>query len=641
MSDAMKFRYDINWLRAVAVIAVVAFHFEPEVIPGGFVGVDVFFVISGYLMTRIICSSYDGGRFSYFKFLSARINRIFPAMALVCLALLFWGWFYLSPQDYKDVGMHVASSVSFLSNFVYWRETGYFDASSLEKWLLHTWSLSVEWQFYVVYPFYLVVLKRFFSSVFVQVYLVTFLLLFALSSYGSFLYPDASYYLLPFRAWEMVAGGVAYIFSYSVGEGAKRWFSMFGISLIVISFFLYDESFPWPSFFALLPVLGAFCVIAANAKTTKLGMNFCIQSIGKWSYSIYLWHWPIVVGGHYFSLPYVSFWGIPLSFLMGFLSYRYIESISWRSSINWLSIVKGKPFLASLAALLLGVGVFFENGFVNRFSEDKIERLSVISSDLIMPYRGNGYCFYSFNKNSTLNVSLENGTECTLGYGGGPNNTLFFGDSYAGHFDPFWDRFFTVHEHAVTSVSTNWCYPSFDITFPGSVTHKSYQQCLLNRNYLKEQIESGDIDNLILAGSWAKLDQGMRSEVLNVVRFALSAGIKVVVMPAPQSFYSNPMPRLERSLLLGTDFEIQDLMSPASESANLAFLESLSDFSGVMFLSSKDLFSPQQVFSLEGVDVPYSLDGGHISLLGSLKAYDYFSGTEAERSLVEFLGFDY
>ncbi|HDC4429464.1 TPA: acyltransferase, partial [Enterobacter asburiae] len=161
--NSMKFRHDINGLRAIAVMAVVLFHFNPSMLPGGFIGVDVFFVISGFLMTSIIVGGINNNSFNIAKFYCARANRIIPALSVLCITLLIFGWFNLTPSDYKMLAKHAASSIGFISNIIYMGETGYFDASSHEKWLLHTWSLSVEWQFYIFYPLLIILLKKFIS----------------------------------------------------------------------------------------------------------------------------------------------------------------------------------------------------------------------------------------------------------------------------------------------------------------------------------------------------------------------------------------------------------------------------------------------------------------------------------------------
>ncbi|MFT7682398.1 MAG: peptidoglycan/LPS O-acetylase OafA/YrhL, partial [Moritella dasanensis] len=148
----MKFRTDLNGLRAIALIAVVLFHFNPSIAPGGFAGVDIFFVISGFLMTGIIFKGLNTNSLNLAEFYLCRANRIIPPLALLCFTLLLFGWFLLPPMDYINLGMHAASSVSFLSNITYFYEADYFDAGAYEKWLLHTWSLSVEWQFYIIYP---------------------------------------------------------------------------------------------------------------------------------------------------------------------------------------------------------------------------------------------------------------------------------------------------------------------------------------------------------------------------------------------------------------------------------------------------------------------------------------------------------
>jgi peptidoglycan/LPS O-acetylase OafA/YrhL len=223
----MQFRKDINGLRAIAVIAVVLFHFNASWMPGRFAGVDVFFVISGFLMTGIIFRGIEQESFSVLKFYVARANRIIPALAVLCLVMLVFGWFYLAPLDFKALGKHVSNSMFFLSNITYSRESGYFDASSHEKWLLHTWSLSVEWQFYIIYPLVLVALRKFMPlKAMKMVILFGTAFSFILCVFATYKWPNPAYYLLPTRAWEMMIGGVAYIYPFAIKDKLKKPFRM-------------------------------------------------------------------------------------------------------------------------------------------------------------------------------------------------------------------------------------------------------------------------------------------------------------------------------------------------------------------------------------------------------------------------------
>ncbi|MFT6212948.1 MAG: peptidoglycan/LPS O-acetylase OafA/YrhL, partial [Alphaproteobacteria bacterium] len=323
----MQFRKDINGLRAIAVIAVVLFHFNASWISGGFAGVDVFFVISGFLMTGIIFRGIEQGNFSILKFYVARANRIIPALAALCLALFIWGWFYLTPYDYKALGKHIASSMFFLSNIAYWKEAGYFDAASHEKWLLHSWSLSAEWQFYIIYPLILVGIRKFMSVKALKLMVLLGVILgFMLCVVVTYKAPNPAYYLLPTRAWEMMIGGVAYLYPFAIAEKRKKFLEWSGLLLIIASYFLISKENPWPGYLAFFPVLGSFFIIQAGRNNSFVTGNFIFQKLGAWSYSIYLWHWPLVVAIYYFSLNDVFIYiGIALSILLGFLSNRYIE----------------------------------------------------------------------------------------------------------------------------------------------------------------------------------------------------------------------------------------------------------------------------------------------------------------------------
>lgn len=361
----MKFRKDINGLRAIAVIGVLLFHFNASWMPGGFAGVDVFFVISGFLMTGIIFRGIEQEKFSILNFYVARANRIIPALVLLCLVLMVFGWFYLTPFDYKVLGKHVASSVGFLSNIIYWMESGYFDTSSLEKWLLHTWTLSVEWQFYIIYPLILVAMRNFLSIRTMKLtILVAMVLGFAFCVFATYRWPNASYFLLPTRAWEMLIGGVAYLYPLTLQESRKKLVEWIGLILVVSSYFVISAENPWPGYLALFPVLGSFLIIQAQRNDSIVTSNIVFQKIGAWSYSIYLWHWPLVVAIYYFSLSssYI-YLGMALSILLGFLSYKYVEKIKFpRSFPTLLSYLKCKPIYIAIVGMGIGTTLYATNG---------------------------------------------------------------------------------------------------------------------------------------------------------------------------------------------------------------------------------------------------------------------------------------
>lgn len=367
----MKFREDINALRAIAVVAVVIFHFNHSWLPGGFAGVDVFFVISGFLMTMIIVKGLDRETFSILSFYKARVRRIIPALAFLCFILMVLGYLLLSPIDYLNLGKHTAASLTFTSNIVYWTESNYFNASSIEKWLLHTWSLSVEWQFYLIYPVVLVLLNKFLNLKQLKLLLVAgTVAALLLSIFVTLKSSSTAYFLLPTRAWQMLAGGLVFLYPIYLGNKAKNVGLILGLLLILTSFFVFSPATPWPGYASLLPIIGACLVLISNNGESKLVDNKLCHVIGKWSYSIYLWHWPIVVAGFYFSLG--QYWwavGMPLSILLGALSFMFIES----KSLTDYRLDKMKYLLRPLpsAAVIasLGAVVFLTNGIIDRLAE--------------------------------------------------------------------------------------------------------------------------------------------------------------------------------------------------------------------------------------------------------------------------------
>lgn len=361
----MKFRSDINGLRAYAVIAVVIFHFFPSVLSGGFAGVDVFFVISGYLMTAIIVNRIETSGFSLIEFYLSRANRIIPPLAVLCTALFFWGYFFLPVYDFRIVGRDLFGAITFSSNIIFSLKQDYFEGDT--NFLLHTWSLSAEWQFYIVYPILILVTTRFAgirrTSYFV---LLLFFVSFITSMMYSSKYPSESYYLLHTRAWEMVAGGLAFLFPISLSKKGAKATELTGLALIVTSYLVFDEHSIWPGYNAIVPVLGTYLVITSS-RSSFLTNNQLAQLLGRWSYSIYLWHWPIAVGFSYYFIPQeLKGIGLLLSIFLGFISFKFIECLSFKS----IKISTNTVIHTAIAMLLVtvGVGTYLTNGLA--FKED-------------------------------------------------------------------------------------------------------------------------------------------------------------------------------------------------------------------------------------------------------------------------------
>lgn len=460
----MNYRYDINGLRAIAVIAVALFHFNPAWVPGGFAGVDVFFVISGFLMTSIIFRGLENNDFNLFKFYVARANRIIPALAVLCLVLLVLGWFYLPPLDYKALGRHVASSMVFLSNVIYWKEAGYFDAASHEKWLLHTWSLSVEWQFYIIYPIVLVVLKRFLSFKNLKRLIVIGTVLgFVFSVVATIKWPNPAYYLLPTRAWEMMMGGIAFVYPWSMSESKKKLTELIGLTLILASYAFVSRDVAWPGHFAFLPVLGTYLVIVANQQSSFITNNVILQYLGRWSYSIYLWHWPVVVFGYYINPQGWVLYGLLLSTLLGFTSFIVVESFSFKYFPNWLGMFKIKNSFMCLLIALAGLkATNGENAWLDR--QDQITKTTYSILTDSDPKFGSWGADVDGNQDFSLcrfNVSFitkeveSRLNNCHQRFGDG---VLILGDSHAKDlFGMVASRF--DHEFLVGVTSTHGCRP--------------------------------------------------------------------------------------------------------------------------------------------------------------------------------------
>jgi peptidoglycan/LPS O-acetylase OafA/YrhL len=383
------FRSDINGLRAWAVMAVILYHFNVPGFSGGFVGVDVFFVISGYLMTSIVVKGLELGQFSLLDFYAARIRRIVPALLVLCLILLGVGYFVVPPSDYEQLARHAIAALGFFSNSRFSSEAGYFDVASHQKWLLHTWSLSVEWQFYMLLPIVLATVWRFWPGRTVQ--LIVFLLGCALSLAASVIMTSQSssgaFYLLQARAWEMLAGGLVFLLARRLDfeQRTKVAVELLGLAMIALAVLIFDGGTAWPGWRAALPVLGAMMILAAHRDRSLWTGGHVAQWLGDRSYSLYLWHWPMVVALSFVEQqknPVAISAGIALTLLFGHASCRWVELPVRRYLAN-LSPLRFWVGVSAVfgAALLPAFAIRQGNGFEGRLSPE-VERVAAASASI-------------------------------------------------------------------------------------------------------------------------------------------------------------------------------------------------------------------------------------------------------------------
>lgn len=372
LPSPVSFREDINGLRAWAVIAVLLFHFSLIGLPGGFAGVDIFFVISGYLMTAIIVRGYEKGNFSVRSFYMARVRRILPALMVVIAVLITLGWFWLPTIEYKELGTQSIFGLMFLNNFYFWESGGYFTTASEEKWLLHTWSLAIEAQFYLLYPIFIALVWRFWQSLralTIAVGLVFFVSLFLNIMVVNWL-PTATFYLLPTRGWELAAGALVYLVAkqYLLPKTILEKLYWLGWVMIIFSFVYINQTFSWPGYWAIFPVLGTSFIILAHKENCRLTNNQFAQWLGDRSYSLYLWHWPLVVVLVFAGLNNHWLWVIgffALSLVLAHFSYHWIETPT-RKYLGSKALIKEFRLIAFGVISIVGIAYVVVNSTVNR-----------------------------------------------------------------------------------------------------------------------------------------------------------------------------------------------------------------------------------------------------------------------------------
>lgn len=401
----MNYRPDIDGLRTIAVLPVVFYHAGVAGFPGGFVGVDIFFVISGFLITTIIHRELAEGRFSIIRFYERRARRILPALFAVIVASLVAGWFILMPEEFDQMGESILSALLFVSNMWFWRNAGgYFQNATDYLPMLHTWSLAVEEQFYIFFPLLLMALHRFARRLLVPAILLLVVVSFGLAAWATPRMPNPSFYLLPTRIWELGFGSLLALglVRAEAPRALREAAGVLGLAGVLAPVFLYDSQMPFPGMAALPPVMGAALLIwtgtAGPVMASRLLSLRPMVWVGLISYSLYLWHWPIMafVRNRLITVELEPAWQVATvlaSLLAGWVSWRFIER-PFRVPLRAGGMTRARIFALSGAGMAgLGVlagAVAVTGGMATqRFSEAQLAALP--QEPLRNPYRAR--CF--------------------------------------------------------------------------------------------------------------------------------------------------------------------------------------------------------------------------------------------------------
>lgn len=488
-------RRDIDGLRALAVIPVVLFHFGFSTFSGGFVGVDVFFVISGFLITSILFREISAQRFSFVDFWARRARRIIPALSVVLLVTLALGWLLLTAKDFSELGRTVRYQSLFISNILFMREDGYFQPASDLKPLLHTWSLAVEEQYYIFFPLLMVLLMRHVRHwrwMLFAVLLVSFGLNIAYIERK----PDVAFFSLPTRAWELLCGAMLAVLPAS-RQAVRPWFyqavGVAGLIAVLVAVFTFDRATVFPGWAALLPVLGATALIWSGGQgSTWVGQLLSARVyvwVGLLSYSLYLWHWPVYVYANAISIDGIQPWEAAgwmlLALGLAWLSWRFVE-LPFREK----RLLGGrKPVLAAglltMAALAVtGSVVRSADGFPQRLTGKALEYAQA------RDWRAGQMKCMLVTKDKNLDKA------CLLG--GNPDTPatrLVWGDSHAAALMP------AIESGAKREGRPVWLYSMS--ACPPVLSEDPRQRCKDFNEQTMEQVRRLQIKDVVLASNWS------------------------------------------------------------------------------------------------------------------------------------------
>lgn len=544
-TKANNYRPDIDGLRAVAVSAVLLFHAGVPGFTGGYIGVDVFFVISGFLITSILWRECEVGKFSLVDFYERRIRRIMPALLATLVVTMIGGYFFLGVDDYASQAKTVIATLVFASNIKFWRGSGYFEGASEMQPLLHTWSLAIEEQFYLFWPILLFVIHRYGRRwLGAAVWTVTIASL-MLSAVAVYLSPSATFYLLPTRAWELALGALVAL---NLFPGLRRWSgtaAWIGLFLILIPIFAYDQYTLFPGLAALPPCLGTALLIQAGKEQRGTAGRLLSARpfvlVGLISYSLYLVHFPVLVYlRHWYlgELPLgAGLAGLALSVLLAILSYRFVEQpfrnrATVRARGVWSFAIVGNLVVAAGAGLLI-----LNGGFPGRFAP---ARLAL----------GKGAGDVDARSRECLNTAFDDVDRrdaCALGLRTVPTNAYVWGDSHAAAITPAIDQSFAAHGYAGRLVAFNACPPLIEYE-PKALSWADRKRCADRNQQFIAAMRNRDQPSLIVIHAyWSTYANLMGGRIPPAAEAALRRNLNAlsrhavfIVMDTPRASYSLP-----------------------------------------------------------------------------------------------------
>jgi peptidoglycan/LPS O-acetylase OafA/YrhL len=602
-------RVDIDGLRSLAIVPVVAYHASSRIAPGGFVGVDIFFVISGFLITSMIYTEVSQGRFTLWKFYERRIRRIVPALVAVILLFAPVGWYLLLPPDFHEFNRSAAAALLSAANIFFWWTTDYFNRESEAQPLLHTWSLGVEEQFYILFPLLLMALRgrskvahRWIFGAIAAVSLV-------LSQAALRVEPTFAFYWLPSRAWELMVGSLLAVGAppAPASRPVREGLAFAGLIAIAASVLLYNERTPFPGVPAVLPCAGAALLIwtAPGTLTGRLLSLRPLVFIGLISYSLYLWHWPLLVFSRmaFGSSPLLTAGVVGLSVAAATLSWRYVEApfrYGFRKSSSRRIVAIGGASLAGLAAMSAAASASPPS--FQRFPSRAVEMASYLdyrnTPDRQKQFRP-GVCFISgrFGRPDQFDES-----ECMAG--SGRRRVLLLGDSHAAHL--WYGVKQALADDLVQQATYTGCKPT--IPAQGRVP-----ECVTFVNGMFERLaQERKPDLLLLSARWTARDIPALTQT--VARLNALNVPTVVVGPIVE--YSRPLPWLLAEEATSGD---QKVIAQHRKHSPDSTIRKAVVAAGGRYFSTYDVMCPHgrcKVIADDGS--PMQFDYGHLTLAGSV-----------------------